>query len=218
MKELYDDLLTSLNKNRLPRHIAIIMDGNGRWASKRHLPRAAGHRAGAEALRAATELCREIGVQVLTVYAFSTENWRRSEEEVNFLMGLLVEYLHNEVALMNEQEIRLGFLGEMDALPPQVRQAFKEALAATAANRRMALNLAVNYGGRDELRRAFRRLLVQMDQGTLDRAKFSEADITAALDTAGQPDPDLLIRPSGEQRLSNFPALAVCLQRIVLQQ
>jgi len=203
-QETYDDLLASLNKERLPRHIAIIMDGNGRWAGQRHLPRAAGHRAGAEALRRAAELCREIGVQVLTVYAFSTENWRRSEEEVNFLMGLLMEYLHNEVALMNEQEIRLGFLGEFGALPQGVRQAFREALAATAANGRMLLNLAVNYGGRDELLRAFSRLLARADQGELDRNSLGEADLAAALDTAGLPDPDLLIRPSGERRLSNF--------------
>ncbi len=203
-QEKYQDLLTQLDPEHLPRHIAIIMDGNGRWAGARHAPRALGHRAGAEALRAVTELCREIKIQVLTVYAFSTENWQRPDAEVEFLMGLLVEYLKNEVALMNREDIRLGFLGDLAGLPPAVRRAFTQALDATAGNQSMLLNLAVNYGGRDELRRAFGRLQARIAAGEISAERLSEEDIAAVLDTAGQPDPDLLIRPSGELRLSNF--------------
>lgn len=203
-REKYDDMLNELDMSRLPQHIAVIMDGNGRWAAARDLPRAMGHKAGAEALRACVEICREIHIPVLSVYAFSTENWRRSVDEVNFLMDLLVEYLHNEVALMNEQGVRLGFLGEMSGLPPKVRQAFAEALNATAGNDEMILNLAINYGGRDELRRAFVKLMQRATAEDIPPERLSEEDISAALDTAGQSDPDLLIRPSGEQRISNF--------------
>ena len=204
MKEQYTDLLTQLDKARLPKHIAIIMDGNGRWAAARHLPRSSGHKAGAESLRAATELCREIGIQVLSVYAFSTENWRRPAEEVGFLMGLLIEYLHNEVALMNRQEIRLGFLGDKRGLPNRVREALDAALASTAQNQKMTLNLAINYGGRDELCRAVRTLVQDVQAGQVRLEQIDESLLSAYLDTAGCPDPDLLIRPSGELRTSNF--------------
>lgn len=204
MAENYQDLLQQLDKERLPRHIAIIMDGNGRWAARRHLPRSAGHKAGAEALRRATELCREIGVEVLTVYAFSTENWRRPAEEVSFLMGLLIEYLRNEVDLMNRQDIRLGFLGELSGLPDIVQKALKQALADTANNRHMTLNLAINYGGRDELCRAMRRILADAQAGLVRADSIDEQLLSSYLDTAGCPDPDLLIRPSGELRTSNF--------------
>lgn len=204
MKEQYADLLNQLKKDRLPKHIAIIMDGNGRWAAARHLPRSAGHKAGAEALRAATELCREIGISVLSVYAFSTENWRRPVDEVGFLMGLLVDYLHNEVALMNRQEIRLGFLGDKRRLPIRVQEALDLALASTAQNRKMLLNLAINYGGRDELCRAVRRMVQDAQAGQISVEEIDESLLSAYLDTAGCPDPDLLIRPSGELRTSNF--------------
>lgn len=203
-EERYDDLLAQLDPARLPRHIAVIMDGNGRWAAKRRLPRSAGHRAGAEALRRATELCRELEVSCLTVYAFSTENWSRPTDEVGFLMRLLVEYLKSEVALMNEQDIRLGFLGQRGALPAEARRALDEALAATARNTKMRLNLAINYGGRDELTRAVQGIAADIAAGRLAPDAVDAALIGGRLDTAGQPDPDLLIRPSGELRISNF--------------
>ena len=204
VKEKYDDLLRHIDARRLPSHIAVIMDGNGRWAAQRHLPRSSGHKAGAEALRRVTEICREIGVPILSVYAFSTENWRRPQEEVSFLMRLLVDYLNNEVALMNEQDIRLGFLGRREQLPPPVREALEGSLQATAANRSMRLNLAINYGARDEILRAVRELARQAAAGSLDPAEIDGARFAACLDTAGQADPDLLIRPSGELRISNF--------------
>lgn len=200
MAEDYSQLLGQVDRGRLPRHVAIIMDGNGRWAERRGLPRSSGHRAGAESLRRVTELCRELGVPLLTVFAFSTENWRRSQEEIGFLMGLLVEYLKSEVALMNREGVRLGFLGSREGLPPAVIKALDQALADTAANRELTLNLAINYGGRDELLRAINRLPARRPEDPpLDEAAFS-----ALLDTGGQPDPDLLIRPSGERRISNF--------------
>ena len=202
--EQLNDLLARLDKKKLPAHIAIIMDGNGRWAARRHLPRSAGHKAGMEALRQAVELCREIGVPVLTVYAFSTENWRRPADEVGFLMRLFIQYLENEVALMNEQGIRLGFLGGKDALPAAVRQALEQAQESTGQNRRMLLNIAVNYGGRDELARAIRSLAGCVRNGQLSPDDIDEQAIGAALDTAGAPDPELMIRTSGELRISNF--------------
>ena len=202
--ERYDDLLAQLDPTRLPRHIAVIMDGNGRWATRRHLPRSAGHKAGAEALRRATELCRELHIGCLSVYAFSTENWSRPAEEVGFLMRLLVEYLHSERSLLRQQQIRLGFLGRRDGLPAEVLRALDETLAETASYQEMQLNLAVNYGGRDELRRAVQALVAEAAAGRLTAAEVDEAKISAQLDTAGLPDPDLLIRPSGELRISNY--------------
>jgi undecaprenyl diphosphate synthase len=202
--EIYDDLIAKLDMQRLPSHIAIIMDGNGRWAQSRHLPRNAGHKAGAEALRRAVELCREIGVPILTVYAFSTENWQRPAEEVGFLMRLFIQYLHNEVALMNEQEIRLGFLGDKSGLPREVQKALKDAQTATAANTKMLLNIAVNYGGRDEIIRAVRAAAEAVQNRQLTAKDIDAAVFAGYLDTVGQTDPDLLIRPSGEMRISNF--------------
>lgn len=202
--EQLNDLLARLDKKKLPAHIAIIMDGNGRWAARRHLPRSAGHKAGMEALRQAVELCRETGVSILTVYAFSTENWRRPADEVGFLMRLFIQYLENEVALMNEQGIRLGFLGGKDVLPAAVREALARAQESTAQNRQMLLNIAVNYGGRDELARAVRGLARRVRDGQLAPDDIDERAIGAALDTAGAQDPELMIRTSGELRISNF--------------
>ncbi|NLF80111.1 MAG: isoprenyl transferase [Clostridia bacterium] len=202
--EQLNDLLARLDKKRLPAHIAIIMDGNGRWATRRHLPRSAGHKAGMEALRQAVELCSEIGIHILTVYAFSTENWRRPADEVGFLMRLFIQYLEGEVALMNEQGIRLGFLGSREALPAAVLLALAQAQKSTAQNERMLLNIAVNYGGRDELARAIRSLALKVRDGQFSPEHINEQVIGAALDTAGAPDPELMIRTSGELRISNF--------------
>ena len=200
MSEEYADLLARIDKERLPQHIAVILDGNGRWAAQRGLPRTAGHKAGVEAVRRLAEICRELGVPCLTVYAFSTENWKRSSEEVGFLMDLFVEKLYDEMAVMQKNGIRYGFIGDMEGLPPTVRRTLKQALADTAANQDMVLNLAVNYGGRDELVRAARR----MAEEKLAPEQITEASLAQHLDTAGLPELDLLIRPSGELRISNF--------------
>lgn len=202
--EEYDDLLLQLEPERLPQHVAIIMDGNGRWASRRNLPRTMGHKAGAESLRRAAEICREIGVKVLTVYAFSTENWQRPHEEVDFLMKLFAEYLRREVKTMNGNQIRLHILGETALLPPVVQRELAAALRATADNDKMILNIAVNYGGRQEIALAMRRMAQLVAEGKLSPEDIGERTVDDYLFTAGQPEPDLLIRPSGELRLSNF--------------
>lgn len=196
----YADLLEQLDRTRLPRHIGIIMDGNGRWAKRRGLIRSAGHKAGAENLRNATELCTELGIEALTVYAFSTENWQRPQEEVNYLMKLLVEYLRRELPTMMENRVRLRVIGDRSRLSEKVNAALEDVISSTAANDGTALVLALNYGGRDELVRAVRQIVAQ---GIAPEA-IDEAVLSAHLDTAGLPDPDLIIRPSGELRLSNF--------------
>jgi undecaprenyl diphosphate synthase len=182
---------------RIPRHVAIIMDGNGRWAKKRGLPRAFGHREGAEALRRAVEAAGDLGVEHLTVYAFSSENWKRAEEEVSELMGLLRRYLATETAELHKRGIRFSVIGDRDRLAPDIAEAISAAEALTADNAKGHLTLALSYGARDEILRAARKLAASGE--TIDEASFS-----AALDTAGTPDPDLVIRTSGEQRLSNF--------------
>lgn len=185
---------------RLPAHIAIIMDGNGRWAQARGLPRTAGHRAGADAVRTVVRECRRLDIPHLTLYAFSSENWNRPKTEISALFGLLLEFLGAEVPHMEEQGIRLRVLGDLDGLPLAQRGALRHAMARTAACADMTLNLALNYGGRAELVRAARALAAE---GLAPEAITEEA-LAARLDTAGQPDPDLLIRTSGELRLSNF--------------
>jgi undecaprenyl diphosphate synthase len=200
----YRDLLARLDNGRLPRHIGLIMDGNGRWAAGRGKTRAFGHKAGADALRWAVEICREIHIPVLTVFAFSTENWRRPPAEVDFLMGLLSRYLRSELPLLQEQHIRLHGLGDWDTLPEAVRRLYAEVKEATAANGEMTLNLAVNYGARQEIARAARELANNVMTGALLPQEIDENIFAARLDTAGQPELDLLIRPAGELRLSNF--------------
>ena len=200
MKEEYADLLARIDKQRLPQHIAVILDGNGRWAARHDLPRTAGHKAGVEAVRRLAEICRELGVPCLTVYAFSTENWKRSREEVGFLMELFVEKLYGEMSTMQANGIRYGFIGNREGLHDRVRRTLERALADTADNKDMVLNLAVNYGGRDEIVRAARALV----RDGLDAEAITEQAFGERLDTAGLPELDLLIRPSGELRLSNF--------------
>lgn len=200
MKEEYADLLARIDKQRLPQHIAVILDGNGRWAAKRGLPRTAGHKAGVEAVRRLAEICRELGVPCLTVYAFSTENWKRSQEEVGFLMELFVEKLYGEMSTMQANGIRYGFIGSRKGLSPRVLKTLDQALADTAGNQDMVLNLAVNYGGRDEIVRAMGRIAA----AGIDPKDITEQVVADHLDTAGLPELDLLIRPSGELRISNF--------------
>ena len=180
------------------------MDGNGRWAKKRLLPRAAGHRAGVEALRAVITHCDELGIEALTVYAFSTENWARSREEVGALMALLLEYFTREIDELNRKNVRILILGDVDGLPEKQRDAVRAAMQRTRANTGLKLNIALNYGARAELARAARNLAARAAAGEIDPRARDESALERELYTAGLPEVDLLIRTSGEQRLSNF--------------
>jgi undecaprenyl diphosphate synthase len=184
--------------------VAIIMDGNGRWAERRGLPRAAGHRAGAEAVRRTLRSAAEAGVEVLTLYAFSSENWRRSEEEVTELKGLLAYYVDKELDSLDREGVRLKLIGDPSAFGPQLVERLERAVARTAANDRLTLVVALNYGGRAEIASAARALAAEVASGRRDTASIDEQALGAALDTAGLPELDLLIRTSGEMRLSNF--------------
>ncbi|MFC3713873.1 isoprenyl transferase [Sphingoaurantiacus capsulatus] len=184
----------------VPRHVAIIMDGNGRWAKKRFLPRVAGHRAGVEAVRRAVKAAPRIGIEVLTLYAFSSENWKRPADEVSDLMGLLKHYLQSEIDELHENGIRLKFIGDHSRLSAELVKLLQKSAERTAGNTRMTLVLALNYGSQDELARAVRGLIAD---GT-PAEQVTEEAIAARLDTADLPLPDLIIRTSGEQRLSNF--------------
>jgi undecaprenyl diphosphate synthase len=196
-------LLEKLDLERLPRHVAVIMDGNGRWAQRRHLPRVAGHRKGVQSARTAIETCARLNIEALTLYAFSVENWRRPKTEVDFLMALLREYLRKEMPLIQRNNIRMRFLGRIEELPEGVQQDTRDAVQRTAGNTGMVLCLALNYGGRAELVDAMNAVLAERNgRGTPDRV--TEAQLSRHLYTAGLPDPDLLIRSSGEMRVSNF--------------
>jgi undecaprenyl diphosphate synthase len=190
--------------NAVPRHVAIIMDGNGRWAEERHRPRLFGHKAGVDSVREVVETAREVGVSVLTLYAFSTENWNRPAGEVSGLMGLLKNYLQSELRTMLRNDIQLRCLGEISKLPEDVGHILQQTIAETQGCQSMILNLALSYGGRSELVRAIRAIVHKCQQGLLDGDILSEATINDHLFTAGLPDPDLLIRTGGEHRLSNF--------------
>jgi undecaprenyl diphosphate synthase len=185
-------------------HLAIIMDGNGRWAKARGLPRTAGHKRGAEAVRRTVEAAREMGVSYLTLYGFSSENWKRPAGEVADLMGLLRLYLRNEVNSLHKNGIRLRVIGDRERLGRDIVSLIEESEAKTAANSALTLTLALSYGGRQEIVEAARRLAVEVAAGRLAPEQVDEAALTARLFTAGTPDPDLMIRTSGEQRISNF--------------
>lgn len=187
-----------------PRHVAIIMDGNGRWAKARRLPRLAGHRAGVEAVRRVVKAAPDLGIETLTLYAFSSENWRRPPEEVSDLMGLLLQHIRSELDELDGAGVRLGFIGEWRALRADIVAELERARTRTAGNRRLNLVVALNYGGHDELVRAVRRLAAEVAAGMRDPAAIGPADIAAALDTAEFAPVDLIIRSSGEVRLSNF--------------
>ena len=188
----------------VPRHVAIIMDGNGRWAQARGLPRAAGHRQGAEAARRVLRAAGEAGVECLTLYAFSSENWRRPAEEVNDLMGLLRFYIQKELDALHREGVRLRIIGDHRAFSPDTARMVDAAVARTAGNERMTLAVALNYGSRAEIAKAVRGLAARAVAGDVEPDAIDEAAIEAELDTAGLPPLDLLIRTSGEQRLSNF--------------
>jgi undecaprenyl diphosphate synthase len=193
-----------LDPRRLPRHIAIIMDGNGRWAQQRGLPRIEGHRRGVKSVRATIEECCRLGIGQLTLYCLSSENWKRPQAELDFLMTLLRKYLIAERAEIMEQNIRFTTIGRRTGLPPKVLREMDENIRVSRDNRGMVLCLAINYGGRTELVDAVRSLAVQVQQGDLDPDAIDETTISGALNTAGMPDPDLLIRTAGEMRVSNF--------------
>lgn len=196
--------LQSVDLEKVPCHVALIMDGNGRWAQERNLPRSQGHIAGVEAVRRVVKAARRIGVRYLTLYAFSTENWGRPEEEVSALMGLLVSCLHDEMPLFMENGIRLRFIGEEDVFSPEVKEAMRQASDMTSRNGDMDLVLALSYSSRWELVRAARRIAFEAKEGLLDPEDIDASCVCRHLATAFMPDPDLLIRTSGELRISNF--------------
>jgi undecaprenyl diphosphate synthase len=188
----------------VPRHVAIIMDGNGRWAARRGLPRVAGHKAGAEAVRRSMQAAVDHGVEVLTLYAFSSENWRRSTEEIADLTGLMRFYLERELASLQKESVRLRLIGDYSAFGPDLVARLERAVEQTANNSRLTLVVALNYGSRAEITAAARTLASKAKEGEIDPDQIDEAAITAELQTSGLPELDLLIRTSGEVRLSNF--------------
>jgi undecaprenyl diphosphate synthase len=188
----------------MPRHVAIVMDGNGRWALRRGLNRCEGHRRGKDSVRAVVEAARELGIPHLTLFVFSSENWRRPTAEVRFLMQLFHRYLITETKRLMKRDIRVVALGEKERLPLPVRRALDQTVALTAANRSMTVALALSYGGRQDVVAAARRLAEAAVAGKISPAQIDEASLERELTTAAMPDPDLLIRTSGEQRISNF--------------
>ncbi|MGI5891344.1 MAG: isoprenyl transferase [Bacillota bacterium] len=199
-----EQLLAAIDPDNLPQHIAIIMDGNGRWAKERHLPRPMGHRYGAEALRHIIEICDDMGIKIVTVFAFSTENWKRPTAEISFIMNLFIEYLRKELLAMHEKNVKVKAIGELDLLPERVKKEFITAMKRTADNTGLTFCLAVNYGSRKEIAHAARTLAEDVLAGKLSVAEIDENSLAERLYTADIPDPDLLIRPSGELRISNF--------------
>jgi undecaprenyl diphosphate synthase len=191
-------------ESRWPRHIAVIMDGNGRWAKSRHLPRIAGHRKGAEAVRSLVRSCTDLNIPFVTIYAFSSENWKRSPEEVSDLMSLLRFYLQREISDLHKQGVQIRFIGDRDRLDNDIKTMIEGAESLTKENQEITLSIALNYGSRHEIALAARRIAEDARAGRLDPDKVDEACVASYLDTAEVPDPDLLIRTSGEQRLSNF--------------
>ncbi len=197
-------LVSAIDFDRLPRHVAIIMDGNGRWAKSRHLPRLEGHRAGVESVRSVVETAARLGLQALTVFAFSTENWKRPTDEVSGLMGLLKLYIRRELKTLQENNIRFGVVGGLDGLPKDVRDELRRGIDGTADRTGLQFSLALNYSGRSELTDVVRRIAEGARSGTIDPSTIDEAVIERYLFTAHLPEPDLLIRTSGELRVSNF--------------
>jgi len=197
-------MLVEIDMDRLPKHIAIIMDGNGRWAQKKGLPRIMGHKAGMETIKETVKACSDMGIKILTVYAFSTENWRRPQDEVSYLMNLLVEYMRKEVNALHNNKVKIKVLGEVDILPSQTIKEIEEALKLTEKNEGLQFNIALNYGGRTEILNACKELIQGVTDGSIAVEAVDEALFANHLYTGSDPDPDLIIRTSGEQRISNF--------------
>jgi undecaprenyl diphosphate synthase len=193
-----------IDSNSLPKHIAIIMDGNGRWASKRALPRVFGHKAGMEALREVVKACSDIGIKILTVYAFSTENWNRPTDEVSYLMNLLIEYMRKEINELNKNKVKIKILGDISGLPKVTREEVENAARLTENNEGIQFNIALNYGSRAEIISACKRIAEDFKEGKISSEEITEDLVSEHLFTKGDIDPDLIIRTSGEKRLSNF--------------
>jgi undecaprenyl diphosphate synthase len=198
------ELIKLISAEKLPRHVAIIMDGNGRWARKQGLPRIAGHREGMNTLKEIITCSNELGINVVTLYAFSTENWKRPSWEVEFLMRLPEEYLKTELQPLIEKNVVIRAMGDLEQLPAVTKRAIKNALQATKDNTGMILNFALNYGGRTEILNAVKKIAERVQEGALKPEEISEDLFIRYLYTGDLPDPDLLIRPSGELRISNF--------------
>ncbi|MBS3976516.1 MAG: isoprenyl transferase [Syntrophomonadaceae bacterium] len=197
-------LLKQLDLNRMPYHIAVIMDGNGRWAMKRNMSRDLGHRAGIKSLRSTVEACGELGIRILSIYAFSTENWKRPKEEVEMLMALLAEYIYKELPQLLSAGVKIVPIGRISELPIESQNALMEAVEKTKNNTKITINIALNYGGRAEIIDAVKKVAAKVQAKELEPKDITEDILASNLYTEGQPDPDLVIRPSGEQRISNF--------------
>jgi len=213
MPGLFKKKKQSWESERLPRHIAIIMDGNGRWATKRALPRTAGHVVGAETFRRVATYCKDIGIEYLTVYAFSTENWKRSEDEINTIMDLLEKYLYESIEKMERDRVKMKFLGDITVLSPKLQKLIAETEDISKKFEGVQVNICLNYGSRDEILRAVRKCIAEQVEAALignststpaDPLSLTEEEFSKHLYTADIPDPDLIIRPSGEKRTSNF--------------
>ena len=197
-------LPADLNSQNLPRHVAVIMDGNGRWATQQKLPRIAGHRQGAKTLKELLRCCKDWGIEILTAYAFSTENWRRPTEEVDFLMLLFEKMLHRELGEMHQEGVKINFVGDLTALPKSLQNEMQRSMLETSNNHDVQFNVAVNYGSRKEIIHACRKVAELVDKGEINPEDINEDLINKNLYTADIPAPDLLIRTSGEKSLSNF--------------
>jgi len=203
-KNMSKNILKNIDLNRLPKHIAIIMDGNGRWAQMRGMPRTMGHRAGVEALKKIVRFCNDLGIKYLTVYAFSTENWKRPIEEVSSLMNLLLYYFKKEVDALHKNNVKIVISGNWEELPEKIADQIRKSMIKTQNNSGLILNIALNYGGRSEILFACKNICTDVLNGDLCIDKIDEKLFEQYLYTYGLPDPDLLIRPSGELRISNF--------------
>ena len=213
----HSNAVLPMNEERsIPRHIAIIMDGNGRWAKERGLPRRDGHRAGAESVRECVEACKELGVEYLTLYAFSSENWNRPAAEVTALMALLERFLEEKAEELMKQNVRLTAIGHLDRLPDRTRRKLDKAIERTAGNTSLTLVLALSYGAREEIAEAARSLAIDAAAGKIDPTKIDCAMVASRLYTAEIPDPDLLVRTSGELRVSNFLLWQISYAEIVI--
>lgn len=193
-----------LDYNNMPQHVAIIMDGNGRWAKQRNMPRTMGHKAGVETIRRIVKEADRLGIKYITLYAFSTENWKRPKDEVNALMKLLVQYLKSEVTELHKNEVVLRVLGDITALQEECKKEIEESIELTKNNTGLVLNVAFNYGGRDEIIRAVKNIVSDVESGKVNKENINQDLFSQYLYTKDSPDPDLIIRPSGEQRISNF--------------
>ncbi|MGL4849074.1 MAG: isoprenyl transferase [Clostridium sp.] len=194
----------SIDMENIPQHIAIIMDGNGRWAKKRKLPRTMGHKAGVETIRRVLKEADRLGIKYMTLYAFSTENWKRPKEEVGALMKLLVQYLRQEINELHKNGVRINVLGDIDMLPKECVEEIEKSIEKTKNNTGITMNIALNYGGRNEIVRGIKEIAEEIQSGKIKVSDINEDMFENYLYTKGVPDPDIIIRPSGEQRLSNF--------------